>query len=218
MDTRIIITFLMLLVAGRTTAQDHGKTKNPPVMVETVVGSRGVQSQIIMDKSFQSLPKFGFFNVSSIVGEWGEREVKDGMVQSYLTYNIYKGLKVNAGFLYASPVGILPSGGLMYTYGSQRFTAVVFQRIDLADKPNTESIVLLEYKPRISEKLDFYSRVQGQYIHHISTDTHTKSAIFLRAGLKYREFTFGAAFNADYYGPDKTIMNNIGGFLGVALF
>lgn len=208
----------MLLLAGKARAQEPEKAKNPPVMMETVVGSRGVQSQIIMDKSFQSLPKFGFFNVSSIVTEWGEREVKDGMVQSYLTYNIYKGFKVNAGFLYASPVGILPSAGLMYSYGSREFTAVVFQRFDLAKDPNTESIVLLEYTPKLTENLNFYSRVQGQYIHNLSLDTHTKSAVFLRAGLKYREFTFGAAFNTDYYGPAKTNITNIGGFLGVALF
>lgn len=47
---------------------------------------------------------------------------------------------------------------------------------------------------------------------------HARSYLIARVGLSYREFTFGAGSNIDYYGPARQNENNFGLFLSVQLF
>lgn len=199
-------------------AQEQAPVQNPPVWVETMAGDRGAFVQMMITKRFQSIPKLGFFSVSSIVGEWDKRQVDDLMLQAHLTYEFYKGFTVNAGFHHTPMTGIRPTAGIMYSFANPVWTVVAFPRVDLTSEPNVEMFGLVEYKPKINEKLNFYSRVQGMYVHNPDMDAHQKSGLALRAGVSYREFTVGAAFNADWYGPDKMNINNIGGFISFLLF
>jgi len=214
----LILLGILLSSTTHTPAQEGLLVKNPPIVMETMVGDRGLFYQIMIDKKFQSIPRLGFFSVSSVVGEWNTRKVDDLMIQAHLTYQVYKGLTINGGFHHTPMTGIRPTAGLMYSYANPKWTVVIFPRTDLTAKANVELFGLAEYKPKITDKLNFYSRVQGMYVQNPSMDAHQKSGLVLRAGVSYREFTVGAAFNADYYGPDKTNINNTGGFISVALF
>lgn len=83
---------------------------------------------------------------------------------------------------------------------------------------NFDALALVEYKPEINEKLNLYTIVQGLYTHNLGYDYHSRSYVMLRAGLTYKDITFGAAANFDWYGPMKINKNNFGGFVAVNLF
>ncbi|HUH25177.1 MAG TPA: hypothetical protein VLY87_00990, partial [Flavobacterium sp.] len=67
-------------------------------------------------------------------------------------------------------------------------------------------------------KFNLYTRLQGLYTHQLGHDFHSRSYVMLRAGLTYKDVTFGAAANFDWYGPMKVNKNNVGGFVAVNLF
>lgn len=212
------LTVLLLLLTQTLFAQEQSQPKNPPVILETMMGSRGAFVQMMISKKFQSLPRFGVFTVSSVVGERGKKRVDDLMMQGHLTYEFYRGFTVNAGFHHTPMTGLRPTAGIMYTLASPIWTLVLFPRVDLMARPDVEMFGMLEYKPEINNKLKFYSRFQGMYVHNPDQDIHQKSGLALRAGLSYREFTFGAGFSSDWYGPDKANLNNLGGFVSFLLF
>lgn len=199
-------------------AQSNLPVKNPPITMETMVGDRGLAYQTIISKKFQSAPRFGFFSVNSFVAEWDTKKVDDLMLQGHLTYDLTKGFSINAGFHYVHATGVRPTLSMLYTYANPTWLVVAFPRVDLVSKPNVELFSLVEYKPKINENWKFYSRLQAMYVHNPSEETHQKSGLALRAGVTFKEFTFGAGYNFDSYGPMKHEMHNIGGFVSVLLF
>jgi len=189
-----------------------------PVPVETLIGSRGIFLTSTVNKQISSIPNLGFFSVYSLVKEWEANEIDDLMLQAHLTYKIYNGFSAVAGFHYTPASNFRPTVGFMYSYANPDWTIVLFPRIDLTDKPNTEIFGFVEFKPRINDKFRFYSKIQGMYVHNLSHETHEKSGYNLRAGLAYKEFAFGAGFNADSYSPAKINKTNLGLFASFALF
>lgn len=202
--------------------EDNQKTmpihKSIPVPVETLVGSRGVYLTSTVNKQISSLPNLGFFSVYSLVKEWETSELNDLMLQAHLTYKIYNGFSAVAGFHYTPATNFRPTAGVMYSNANPDWTIVLFPRIDLTDKPNTEIFGFVEYNPKINDKFRFYSKIQGMYVHNLSYETHQKSGFNLRAGLGYKEFVFGAGFNSDYYSPAKINETNLGLFASFTLF
>lgn len=213
-----LLSLLSSAVAVEVTAQEAPPVQNPPVSLETFAGSRGFSYQMIVNKKFQSVPKLGFFSVTNFQAEWGEPKVNDYMLQGNLTYSLIKGIDLSGGFIWNPIDGIRPSAGIIFSYGNPELLIVANPRIDLTKKANFDALVLVEYKPKVSEKLNLYSRAQGLYTHNLGNDLHARSYIMLRAGLTFRDISFGAAANFDWYGPMKINQNNVGGFVLVNLF
>jgi hypothetical protein len=59
--------------------QIETKFKNPPLNTEALFSNRGMSFQMIMNKQIQSVPKFGFFSITNLVGEWKNNRVDDHM-------------------------------------------------------------------------------------------------------------------------------------------
>lgn len=192
--------------------------KSIPIPVEILAGSRGLFLTSTVNKQISTIPKLGFFSVYSLVKEWETNEIDDLMLQAHLTYDFGSGFSALAGFHYTPATHFKPTAGFMYSYANPDWTIVIFPRIDLTDKPNTELFGFAEYKPRINDKFRFYSKIQAMYVYNLSSETHQKSGFNLRAGLAYKEFAFGAGFNSDYYGPAKINETNLGLFVSFALF
>jgi len=192
--------------------------RNPPINAEVLLSNRGMTFQAIIDKKFVSAPKFGFFSVTNLVGEWDTNQVNDYMTQASLTYDLFKGFKLTGGFHTSSGTGMRPTVGVMYNYANQDWLIVAYPRVDLSKASNVEGLVLVEYKPKINDNWRLYSRIQCLYAYTMNIEKHTRSYIQARAGLSYKEFTFGVGTNIDYYGPIKHNENSFGGFVSVLLF
>ncbi|MCU7551810.1 hypothetical protein OCK74_22005 [Chitinophagaceae bacterium LB-8] len=217
---RFTLTWLITLNSIHSFSQQSGSNSmhNPPVNVEVLLSNRGMTFQMLTDKKFQSVPRLGFFSVTNLVGEWGTYTVDDYMTQASITYDLVNRLRLNGGFHLSSATGIRPTAGLIYSFANPDWLLIFYPRIDISKDANVEGLALVEYKPTINEKWRFYSRLQGLYAHTMSIDKHSRSYVVARAGVTYKEFTFGVGTNIDYYGPMKHNENSFGGFLSVLLF
>lgn len=210
----LALFFSMNLSAQETAAPEF---QNPPMNFETLVGSRGVSFQMVIDKKIKSAPKFGFFSVVDFNSDWNNDQLSDLMVMGKATVDIVKGLKFGAGFQ-NTPGGIRPSAALIYTYANPEWLVLAMPRVDLTKNATGEMLGLIEYRPKINDKWNFYSRLQGTYVHALSDNFHAGSYVRARAGLTHGDITFGLGANFEYYGPLKHNENNIGGFVQVLLF
>ncbi len=213
-----ILSAALLSISSHFNAQEAPAVRNPPISMEAFVGNRAFAYQMIVNKKLQSVPKLGFFGVTNLQPEWGESNVNDYMLQGNLTYTIVKGLDISGGFIWNPIDGIRPSAGVIYSYGTPELLVVANPRIDLSKNANLDVLGLVEYKPKLNEKFNLYTRIQGLYTHNTGFDFHSRSYVMLRLGLTYRDVTFGIASNFDWYGPMKHNENNFGGFVSVNLF
>ncbi|MCW2259518.1 MULTISPECIES: hypothetical protein [Sphingobacterium] len=220
--TKIKYVFIALfsVMIGNAIAQEKSQISviNPPINTEILGSNRGLALQMIIDKKFKTIPKLGFFSVTSLVGEWDSNQINDYMTQASLTYDIAKGFKL-AGGLHVTPVkGMRPIAGIIYTVANPTWLFVANSRIDYSKDTNVEGMFLVEYKPQINDNWRLYSRIQALYEYSTVINLQTRSYLMARAGLSYREITFGVGANIDYYGPEKHNENSIGGFLSFLLF
>lgn len=215
-----VFIVLLCIISGNAYSQEKIEIPviNPPINTELLFSNRGIAFQMIIDKKFKSIPKLGVFSVTSLVGEWDDDKINDYMTQSSLTYEIVKGLKLAGGFHVTPVKGMRPIAGLIYTKANPNWLFVVNSRIDFSKDTNVEGMFLVEYKPKINDKWRFYSRAQALYEYSTVIDMQTRSYVMTRAGLSYKEITFGIGTNVDYYGPEKHNENSIGGFLSFLLF
>ncbi|WP_310594076.1 hypothetical protein [Flavobacterium sp.] len=214
---QVIFILLISIISWNSYSQDE-HPKKPPINTEILLSNRGMTLQMIINKNFQTIPKLGFFSVTNLVGEWNTNQVNDYMTQASLTFEIAKGFKLSSGFHLTPVTGIRPSAGLIYSFANQNWLVVSNPRVDLAKDVNVEELLLVEYKPKINDKLHFYSRIQCLYGYNTSSHEHSRSYVNTRAGITYREFSFGAGTNIDYYGPMKHNENSFGGFVSFLLF
>lgn len=218
LQTSILLYFIILSNCFKAQNQSNVPISSVPINTEVLGSNRGLTFQMIIDKKIKSVSKLGFFSVTSLVGEWNEEKVNDYMTQASLTYEIVKGLKVAGGFHVTPIKGMRPIAGLIYTKANPTWLFVANSRIDLSKDTNVEGMFLVEYKPKINDNWRFYSRVQALYEYSTVIDMQTRSYLMLRAGLSYKEITFGIGSNIDYYGPEKFNESCIGGFLSFLLF
>jgi hypothetical protein len=214
---QVIFILLISIISWNSYSQDE-HPKKPPINTDILLSNRGMTFQMIINKNFQTIPKLGFFSVTNLVGEWNTNQVNDYMTQASLTFEIAKGFKLSSGFHLTPVTGIRPSAGLIYSFANQNWLVVSNPRVDLAKDVNVEELLLVEYKPKINDKLHFYSRIQCLYGYNTSSHEHSRSYVNTRAGITYREFSFGAGTNIDYYGPMKHNENSFGGFVSFLLF
>lgn len=225
-NRKIKSVFIILtpIIGGNGFAQDHtdipsSKTSiSVPINAEIFGTNRGLAFQMIMDKKFQTIPKLGIFSVTSLVGEWNDNKINDYMTQSSLTYEVIKGLRFTGGFHVTPVKAMRPIAGILYTVATPTFLFVATSRIDFSKDTNLEGLVLFEYKPKINDQWNFYSKIQALYEYSTVIDLQTRSYFIARAGLSYKEFSFGLGSNIDYYGPEKHKENSFGGFISFLIF
>ena len=222
----LLISFA-LFVSSATFAQDqidslsNGKPPRmiPPIPVEVFAGNRALVFQMILNKHFSPKSRFGFFNVTNLVGDYETANQKNQYLsQSLITTDIWKGFSVNAGVTMNYVAGFRPTAGLQYVFANREFLAVVLPRFDLTQTHNFETFGLVEYKPRFKNHWGLYTRIQGIYNYNTKLEFHDRSYAWLRAGASYKNYQFGLGANFDAYGPMKINENSIGVFVRTELF
>jgi len=113
------------------------------------------------------------------------------------------------------------STGTLFGNRGMYFQMLVNKKLQSAPRIGFFSVTSLvgEWdRQEISDLWRFFSRLQVLYGFNPRSGDHARSYLVARAGLNYREFTFGVGANIDYYGPVRRNENNIGVFLSVQLF
>lgn len=192
-----------------------------PVIVNSLLGNKGVHIETIFSKSFTPGNRFGVFGIADLLGVYDANKQalqNQQMAQTQITYRIAKGLNVSAGAFFEKNSGFRPTAGLQYNLFFNNFHLLLAPRVDLSQTYNGEILGFLEFTPPIKDNWRLYTRVQSLYNRDMKNDVHAISYVWARLGVSYKTYRFGAGANFNSYGPMKIKENNYGLFAGVLLF
>lgn len=204
-----------ILVGGCLPVWAQEGSPKVPIPVEVMAGHDRLFFQMVVKKKFTPESRFGFLSVSAFSAAYDNNsDDLDIALPVLVNYTFYKGFAVVAGATVNNKVGAGPQVGVQHSFANKEWVAVTIASLFLNEKRNAEIFGIYEYKPALSAKVNLYTRLQLLYAHSTSDDTHARSFLQLRAGLKMNALNFGLGANLDQYGPDKTYKPNYGIFLG----
>lgn len=206
------ILFIILLCSSMVNAQQANKEAPSPV--ELNIGNNRFGLQFLMTKHFAPASKFSFLSVTSFESTYNnDINNLDFINNSQVSFEIYKGFGIATGLSVNRVAGLTPIVGLEYVFANKEILLVLTPTYHLSKTKNIEGLALIEYKPKLTEKVNLYSRFQTLYNHNSETDQHERSYMQFRLGLGIGNYQFGLATNLDYYGAAKIFKDNYGVFL-----
>ncbi len=209
----IVTCFVTLtLGVGRMMAQNVV----PPIPVELTIGNNNFGLQTVITRNLPESKKFSFLSVSVVQSDY-ENNIQslDFVNNSQISYNFYKGLGISAGLNTTKNTGMSPQAGLQYVLANQNILLVLSSSYQFNQSNSVSLLSIFEYKPKISEKLRLYSRIQGFYTEGLKNRDHERSYVQLRLGLGLKGYQSGLFSNLDYYGPNKVFKDNYGVFFRI---
>ena len=205
---------IFLLCVGIANAQEKTPQHDAPSPVELNIGNNRFGLQFLMNKHFAPTSKFSFLSVTSYESTYNnDINNLDFINNSQVAYEIYKGFGIATGLSVNRISGLTPIAGLEYVLANQEILLVLTPTYHLSKSKNIEGLALIEYKPKLSETVKLYSRIQTLYNHNSEENHHERSYIQFRLGVGISNFQFGLATNLDYYGSAKILKENYGVFL-----
>jgi len=208
--------FIFSLLSIPAYGQEKILQNEAPSPVELNIGHNRFGLQFLMNKHFAPESKHSFLSVTSFESTYNnDINNLDFINNSQVSYEIYKGFGVATGLSVNRFVGLTPIAGLQYVYASKEILFLLTPTYHFSKEKNVVGLALIEYKPKLTEKINLYSRFQTLYNQNMENDQHKRSYIQLRLGLGLGTYQFGLASNLDYYGPTKVFKGNHGLFLRV---
>jgi len=196
----------------------HLLAQKAPLPVEVMAGNNRANLLIIINRPIDAAGKFNFFNVTVGAADYQNTPSETEMVlNNSITYNLGKGFSAASGLQWHYKLGFVPTVGFQFLKASPDYLVVIFPTFNFKPDHAFETVALAEYKPKLSEKLRLYTRLQGLLVHNLEAGTHARSGISLRAGLNFDKFIVGFGSNLDYYGPMKFDKTNHGLFIQMRL-
>lgn len=207
-----MIRFFVLFTLGLLSVK---AVRSQPVLAEVMAGNTNYWYQHSLSRKIQSVNKLGFFHTSSLYAMYKNKSGNELMSQSYLTYDLTPHIKVALGTFYATKPGISASGSVQFRYAVQNFSMMVVPRMDLKKKGAYETMMLIQYTPRLTDQFTFYSRIQ--LMTNYGNGRHNRSYESFRAGVQFREFVLGIGYSADQRGSEIITSHNWGMFCRVEI-
>jgi hypothetical protein len=189
-----------------------------PLPVEVMAGNNRANLLIIINRPIDAAGKFNFFNVTVGAADYQNTPAETEMViNNSITYALGKGFAASSGLQWHYKLGFVPTIGMQFLKASPDYLIVIFPTYNFKPGPAFETVALAEYKPKLSDKLRLYTRLQGLLVRDLEKGTHARSGTSLRAGVTFDKFTIGLGSNFDAYGPLKFEKSNHGLFFQMRL-
>lgn len=205
----VLIFFLVNAVGF---SQDKNSTSRIPI--ETMLGNRKVNYLAIFNFDLSKDAKLGYFSVMTINAPFRQNEgFNEFVFSNALTYKLANRFFVLGGLQYHFLKGIVPYSGIQFLLANQKWLFVFSPTLAFSPKTSLQTIGIVEYKPRLTDRLKLYTRLQGIYNVSLNESLHERSLLYLRTGITINRLSVGLGFNIDYYGPGKTRQENIGIFI-----
>jgi hypothetical protein len=187
-----------------------------PIPVEATIGNNRFGLQFLLNRDFPNSSHVGFLAVTSYASDYKNNlNNLDFISNAQVSYKLGKGIGVALGTSVNAKTGLVTVAALEYIFANREILFVITPNIHISDSYNLEGLTVLEYKPALSKKINLYSRFQSLYNHNTKENFHERSYVQLRLGLGIKNYQFGLAYNADYYGPTKILKDNTGVFVRV---
>lgn len=206
------IVTLLCAVLFTSVAAFSQQRPQPPVSLELMFGNK--KSAGLMSMNKQIAGPFRYLNITSVASTYELEKGKPELIMiNSFSYQMHKYFGAGAGLQYHFLKGLVPSVSVNASYITSDWGITLLPFINLRPDVNSETALILEYKPQLNENLRLFSRALGLYNHNLTLGEHDRSFYYLRLGLTMKQFSVGAAANLDYYGPKKFNQNNYGGFV-----
>jgi hypothetical protein len=185
-----------------------------PIPVELVIGHNRFGFQFVMNKKFSPSSRFSFLNANIFASDYNNsRDNLDLVAVAQIGYDLYKGFGPTVGLSVNSVAGLSPTAGVQYVFVNKEILLVLTPTIEVSQPNNIQGLIIGEYRPTLSCKVDLFSRIQALYNYDTNNEFHQRSYIQLRLGAGIGKYQFGPAMNLDYYGPEKVFKGNYGAFV-----
>lgn len=201
-----------MIVAATMTYLSMANAQSIPV--ETFIGAKNYWYQHVVVKQLPE-KRLGFFHVSSLYAFYDKTRGEELMSQSYITYALVPGIKLAVGSFYANVPGFSPSAAIQFYKKVDDLTILVVPRADLSSKPAVETMIMLEFRPRLTRTVGLYARVQA--MSSMVNARHNRSYQSMRLGIDIKKVQFGLALSIDEYGPETVTRHNSGVFIRTEL-
>ena len=189
-----------------------------PLPVEVMAGNNRANLLIIINRPIDAAGKFNFFNVTVGAADYQNTPSETEMViNNAITYGLGKGFSAASGLQWHYKLGFVPTVGFQFLKASPDYLIVIFPTYNFKPGSAFETVAITEFKPKLSNKLRLYTRLQGLFVQDIKNDVHARSGTSLRVGLTFDKFTLGLGSNFDAYGPKKFEKSNHGLFFQMRL-
>lgn len=206
--------FVVVLVTISIQINLLAQKPTPPIPIELLAGHESLYFQMVVKKPFTQTSKFVFFGLANYIANYEDR-IEDNrvIIINQISHTIGKGFGIMAGAEINSFAGFSPIIGPQHNFASKKILAVTVASFFLNKENDFKIFGLYEFKPPINENWSFYSRLQFNYNRSLKEESHNKSYIYLRAGVKRKSLIFGLGTNVDWSGPNKNFQDNYGGFI-----
>ena len=211
MNIRHLLLIIPLLIAGKVVAQQKRPASIP---IELMFGNERFRLQQVLTGGISNSRRFSFFSVTYVDNNYQNETDKFEFVNiSQLAYDLYKGFGVTVGLNANKITALSPTLGIRYTYASPELLWVLVPDYIFSEDRSFATFSLLEFKPKLSNQVRLYSRLQGLYNHNLDSNNHQRSYLQIRLGIGYKRYEFGLAANFDYFGSAMIFQENYGIFI-----
>lgn len=208
---RLIIVLIAFSLSG---LKSYAQDKQPPIPAELLIGNEAVFSQLVLNRNFSPNSKFSFFSLTTYTSGYNQNSYENDLALiNQITYDLGKGFGFMGGVNVNAAVGLTPIIGPKYVHASRKFLAVSIVSYSIDGKHDLSFFGSYEFKPPINKKISLYTRFQALLNESLGESQHNRSFMYLRIGLKKRNFNYGLGANLDQYGPDKKFTENYGFFI-----
>ena len=209
-----LFVFLASFQSGYGQADSNTKSISVPIPFEFLGGNNRFALQTLINKHFTPGSKFNLLSVTSASASYDNNLNEfDFINTSEIGYELHKGFGATLGISMNAKTGFSPTAGIEYVYAKPSFLYVIAPGVLLTNNHNLEVISVLEYKPVFKNYWGMYSRLQGLYNYNSKESHHERSYFNVRIGPSFKQFSFGAGANFDWYGAIKLYKENYGLFL-----
>jgi len=211
---RRVVIFCLIIISNSTTYSQIPKSITPPLPVELMLGNDRISFQMVVKKQFKPDSKFGFFGLATYNASYtNDQSDNDLVIPIQISYSFWKGFGIMTGATMNSKSGFSPIVGPQYNFANKKILAITVLSFNPNADKNIQLFGLYEFKPPLNDKWSIYSKLQFVYNYSINEDSHQRSYLQLRAGMRFNTLAFGLGTNLDQYGPYRIKKENYGIFL-----
>lgn len=181
MEVNIKYIFTVILILAFAVKINAQELSQKPIPIELVLGNNRLGLQSIINKNLPESKRFSFFSVTNFESDYSQNSNGLDFINiSQISFEIYKGFGISSGGNINKVTGLSPTLGLQYVFANPKWLFVVTPNL-IFTKGNTASLLsILEYKPKLTDQLKVYSRVQGLYNYNIKSSAHERSYLQLK--------------------------------------
>lgn len=206
--------FLAVLILS-TVVINAQERRDPPIAFETLVGNERVAMTLGLNKTIAG--KFRYNNITSTAVFYDYQKMPRELVSvNSIIFQFHSNVGASVGTQYHFAKGFIPGVAVHFSYANPTWVLLLTPYFNMMPWANVETVGVVEFKPILTDKLNLFTRFQGFYGYNFERKERERAMIYFRLGLTMnKKLTLGLGANLDYYTPERSAIQNFGGFVRV---